>query len=150
VVDSRARLPGGARLITAGTPARALIAVTDAAPAERVAALEATGATVLACKSAGGRVDLADLAVRLHALDVIAMLVEGGAELNAGFLAADLVDRVAVFVAPRLLGGATAPTPLGGPGRSLAEAVALTRVTARAVGPDWLLEADVRRPEGAA
>jgi diaminohydroxyphosphoribosylaminopyrimidine deaminase/5-amino-6-(5-phosphoribosylamino)uracil reductase len=150
VVDSRARLPVGARLITAGTPARALIAVTDAAPAERVAALEATGATVLTCKDAGGRVDLADLAVRLHALDVIAMLVEGGAELNAGFLAAELVDRVAVFVAPRLLGGATAPTPLGGPGRSLAEAVALTHVTARALGADWLLEADVRHPEGAA
>jgi diaminohydroxyphosphoribosylaminopyrimidine deaminase/5-amino-6-(5-phosphoribosylamino)uracil reductase len=76
--------------------------------------------------------------------------VEGGGELNAGFLAADLVDRVAVFVAPRLLGGATAPTLLGGPGRRLADAVALTRVTGRAVGSDWLIEADVSREEGAA
>jgi diaminohydroxyphosphoribosylaminopyrimidine deaminase/5-amino-6-(5-phosphoribosylamino)uracil reductase len=148
VVDSRARLPVAARLIGAGAPARALVAVTDAAPAERVAALEARGVTVLACKSAGGHVDLADLAVRLLGLDIIAALVEGGGELAAGFLAADLVDRVAFFVAPRLLGGATAPTPVGGPGRTLAEALPLTGMTARAVGADWLLEADVARRDG--
>jgi diaminohydroxyphosphoribosylaminopyrimidine deaminase / 5-amino-6-(5-phosphoribosylamino)uracil reductase len=149
VVDSRARLPRTARLLSAGTPARALVAVTDAAPAERVAALEATGATVLACKSAGGHVDLVDLAGRLFALDAIAMLVEGGAELNAGFISADLVDRVAVFIAPKLVGGRAAPTPVGGAGRSLGEAVALTRANGRAVGDDWLIEADVVHHEGA-
>jgi len=149
VVDSRARLPRTARLLSAGTPARALVAVTDAAPAERVAGLEATGATVLACKSAGGHVDLVDLAGRLFALDAIAMLVEGGAELNAGFISADLVDRVAVFIAPKLVGGRAAPTPIGGAGRSLGEAVALTRASGRAVGEDWLIEADVVHHEGA-
>jgi diaminohydroxyphosphoribosylaminopyrimidine deaminase / 5-amino-6-(5-phosphoribosylamino)uracil reductase len=148
VVDSRARLPVTARLIGAGKPGRALVAVTDAAPAERVALLEARGVTVVACKSAGGRVDLADLAGRLLAFDVIALLLEGGGELAAGFLAADLVDRVALFVAPRLLGGAGAPTPVGGPGRTLAEAVTLTRLRGRAVGADWLLEADVARGDG--
>ncbi len=149
VVDSQARLPRTARVLTAGTPARALVAVTDAAPAERVAALEATGATVLACKSAGGHVDLVDLAGRLFSLDVIALLVEGGAELNAGFLAADLVDRVAVFVAPKLVGGRGAPTPVGGPGRALGDAVALTRASGRVVGDDWLVEADVIHREAA-
>jgi diaminohydroxyphosphoribosylaminopyrimidine deaminase/5-amino-6-(5-phosphoribosylamino)uracil reductase len=148
VVDSQARLPGTARVLTTGTPARALVAVTDAAPAERLAALEATGATVLACKSANGHVDLVDLAGRLFALDVVAMLLEGGAELNAGFIAADLVDRVAVFVAPKLVGGRETPTPVGGPGRSLGEAVALTRTRARAVGDDWLIEGDVIHTDG--
>jgi diaminohydroxyphosphoribosylaminopyrimidine deaminase/5-amino-6-(5-phosphoribosylamino)uracil reductase len=145
VVDSRARLPLTARLIDAGRPERAMVAVTDAAPAERVAALEARGVTVLACKSAGGRVDLGDLAARLHELEVIAALVEGGGDLAAGFLAADLVDRVAFFVAPSLLGGATAPSPVGGPGRALADAVPLDGMTVRPVGRDWLVEADVAR-----
>ena len=149
VVDSQARLPRTARVLTAGTPARALVAVTDAAPAERIAALEATGATVLACKSAGGHVDLVDLLGHLFALDIIALLVEGGAELNAGFLAADLVDRVAVFVAPKLVGGRGAPTPVGGSGRALGDAVALTRASGRVVGDDWLIEADVVHREDA-
>ncbi len=143
VVDSQARLPARARVIGAGRPERAIVAVTDTAPPERVAALEAAGATVMACKSAQGRVDLADLAARLFALDVIAMLVEGGAELNAGFLEAGLVDRVAIFLAPKLLGGATAPTPVGGPGRSLSQALRLARPTVRPLGDDWLVEADV-------
>jgi diaminohydroxyphosphoribosylaminopyrimidine deaminase/5-amino-6-(5-phosphoribosylamino)uracil reductase len=143
VVDSQARLPARARVIGAGRAERAIVAVTDAAPTERVMALEAAGATVMACKSARGRVDLADLATRLFALDVIGVLVEGGAELNAGFLEAGLVDRVAFFVAPRLLGGGAAPTPIGGPGRSLSQALRLARPTVRLLGDDWLVEADV-------
>lgn len=143
VVDSQARLPVRARVIGAGRPERAIVAVTDTAPPERVAALEATGATVMACKSAQGRVDLADLAARLFALDAIAVLVEGGAELNAGFLDAGLVDRVAIFLAPKLLGGAAAPTPVGGTGRSLSQAVRLARPAVRLLGDDWLVEADV-------
>jgi diaminohydroxyphosphoribosylaminopyrimidine deaminase/5-amino-6-(5-phosphoribosylamino)uracil reductase len=143
VVDSRARLPVHARVIRAGRAERAIVAITDAAPPERVAALEAAGATVMACKSAQGRVDLADLAARLFALDVIAMLVEGGAELNAGFVEAGLVDRIAIFLAPKVLGGAGAPTPVGGPGRSLSQALHLARPTVRPIGDDWLVEADV-------
>ena len=143
VVDSQARLPARARLIGAGRPERALVAVTDAAPPERVAALEAAGATVMACKSAQGRVDLGDLAARLFARDVLAVLVEGGAELNAGFLEAGLVDRVAIFLAPKLLGGAGAPTPVGGPARTLSQALRLARPTVRPLGDDWLVEADV-------
>lgn len=143
VVDSQARLPARARVINAGRAGRAIVAVTDTAPPERVAALEAAGATVMACKSAQGRVDLSDLAARLFALDVIGMLVEGGAELNAGFLEAGLVDRVAFFLAPKLLGGAAAPTPVGGPGRSLSQAVRLARPTVRPFGQDWLVEADL-------
>src|SRR5262249_51440011 len=78
VVDSRARLPLTARLIAAGTPSRAVVAVADSAPAERVARLVSVGATVLTCKSAGDRVDVSDLLARLFAMDATGLLVEGG------------------------------------------------------------------------
>ncbi|PYO51459.1 MAG: bifunctional diaminohydroxyphosphoribosylaminopyrimidine deaminase/5-amino-6-(5-phosphoribosylamino)uracil reductase RibD, partial [Candidatus Rokuibacteriota bacterium] len=110
VVDSGARLPLAARLIDSGTPARAVVAVADEAPAERVARLEARGVTVLSCKSRDGRVDPADLCARLFALDVTGVLLEGGSELNGAFIEAGLIDRVAIFIAPLLIGGATAPT----------------------------------------
>jgi len=146
VVDSRARLPLAARLIEAGTPARAVVAVADEAPAERVARLEARGVTVLSCKSRDGRVDPADLCARLFALDVTGVLLEGGSELNGAFIEAGLVDRVAIFIAPLLIGGASAPTAVGGRGRLLSEAVRLQSLQARALGPDWLIEGDVARP----
>src|SRR5207248_98942 len=56
VLDSTARTPVSARLIGGATPSRALIAVGAAAPEPRVAALEATGAQVLRCPAADGRV----------------------------------------------------------------------------------------------
>ena len=145
VVDSRARLPLDAALLRTGTAARVLVAVGEDAPAARVAALASGGASVLQCKSRDGRVDVADVCARLFALDVIAVLLEAGGELTGAFVQAGLVDRVAVFVAPKLVGGITAPTPMGGPGLSLGDAVRLDGLTARPLGDDWLLEGRVAR-----
>lgn len=145
VVDGRARLPLEAALLRTGTRARVLVAVGEEAPAARVAALTSSGVTVLQCKSRDGRVDVADVCARLFALDVIAVLLEAGSELTGAFVQAGLVDRVAVFVAPKLVGGTAAPTPVGGPGLSLGDAVHLDGLTARPLGDDWLLEGRVAR-----
>jgi diaminohydroxyphosphoribosylaminopyrimidine deaminase/5-amino-6-(5-phosphoribosylamino)uracil reductase len=148
VMDSRARLPLEARLVRAGTPGRVVVAVADEAPAERVARLEGLGVTVLACKSRDGRVDPADLLSRLFALEVTGALLEGGSEVNWSFIEAGLVDRVAVFIAPVLIGGADAPGAVGGRGFLLPGAVRLRSLAARPLGADWLLEGDVARPPG--
>jgi len=145
VVDGRARLPLEAALLRTGTRARVLVAVGEDAPAGRVAALASSGVTVLQCKSRDGRVDVADVCARLFALDVTALLLEAGGELTGSFVQAGLVDRVAVFVAPKLVGGASAPTPVGGPGLFLRDAMCLEGLTARPLGDDWLLEGRVAR-----
>jgi diaminohydroxyphosphoribosylaminopyrimidine deaminase/5-amino-6-(5-phosphoribosylamino)uracil reductase len=145
VLDSAGRTPADARLIGAGTPGRALIAVTERAPAERVSELEAGGATVVRCASRDGRVDVGALLANLAAREVRAVLVEGGGEVLASFLAAGVVDRVAVFLAPLLLGGRAAPSVLAGHGRELKSAVRLAALTVTALGDDLLLEADVVR-----
>ena len=146
VVDSRARLPVTARLIGAGKPERALVAVTDAADPERLASLETRGVTVLRCKSQEGQVDVSDLVSRLGALAVDGILVEGGGKLAWAFLEAGLVDRVVAFTAPMLLGGAAAPRAVGGAGLLLPEAVRLEGIGVRPVGTDWMMEADVVHP----
>jgi diaminohydroxyphosphoribosylaminopyrimidine deaminase / 5-amino-6-(5-phosphoribosylamino)uracil reductase len=143
VLDSAARLGPDARVIHAATPARALIAVGAGAPAERLEALTRAGATVLPMPSRGGRVDVVALLARLAELDVRAVLLEGGAETHAAFVDAGVVDRVALFLAPRLLGGREAPGVLGGAGRDLKDATTLGPVSVTALGDDLLLEADV-------
>lgn len=143
VVDSRARLPVTARLIGAGKPERAVVAVTDAAEPERLSDLEARGVTVLRCKSQEGRVDVCDLVSRLGALDVRGILVEGGGKLAWAFLEAGLVDRVVTFTAPKLLGGAAAPRALEGTGLLLPEAIRLESMGVRPIGADWMMDADV-------
>jgi diaminohydroxyphosphoribosylaminopyrimidine deaminase/5-amino-6-(5-phosphoribosylamino)uracil reductase len=145
VLDTHARLAAGARVIHAGTAARTLIAVGEAAPPAAAAALERAGATVLRCPTRDGRVDPAALLARLFALGVRAVLVEGGGETHAAFLDAGLVDRVALFLAPLLLGGRAAPGVLGGPGRELKSGVRLGPLSVTTLGDDLLVEADVVR-----
>ncbi len=74
---------------------------------------------------------------------VTSVLVEGGATLAAGLLAAGLIDRVALFVAPLMLGegpGVFAGWAAG----SLADAPAAVHLEAHPVGPDILLVAELR------
>jgi diaminohydroxyphosphoribosylaminopyrimidine deaminase/5-amino-6-(5-phosphoribosylamino)uracil reductase len=145
VVDSRLRLPADARILRSGDPGRVLVACAAPAPAGPAAALRARGARVLELPGEGGRVDLRALLEALRALHVIAVLIEGGGELGGAFAEAGLVDRVAFFVAPRLLGGREAPGPLGGRGRALKDALTLADVTVRRLDDDLLVEADVLR-----
>jgi diaminohydroxyphosphoribosylaminopyrimidine deaminase/5-amino-6-(5-phosphoribosylamino)uracil reductase len=147
VLDTTARTPAGARIVVGATPARAIIAVGERAPTSRVAALEAAGATVLRCPTRDGRVSVDAVLWALFEREVRAVLLEGGGEVHAGFLEAGLVDRVTLFVAPLLLGGREAPGVVGGIGRELKSAVRLGPMTARLVGRDLLIEADVTRDE---
>ena len=145
VLDSKARTPVTAKLIQGEPKGHAVIAVGADAPEARVRALEEAGASVVRCPGVDGRVAPAELLSALFARDVRGVLVEGGAEVAASFLDAGLVDRVAMFLAPRLLGGVKAPSVLAGAGRELKRAVALDGVEVRRVGDDILVEGDVRR-----
>ncbi len=66
-------------------------------------------------------------------------MVEGGAETLWSFFRAGLVDRVAVFLAPRILGGARAPGGVGGGGFTLGRAPRLQSVRTEVLGKDLLV-----------
>jgi diaminohydroxyphosphoribosylaminopyrimidine deaminase / 5-amino-6-(5-phosphoribosylamino)uracil reductase len=145
VADSRLRMPPGARVLRSGDPARTVVVCVSPAPARPAAALRAQGVRILELPGDAGRVDLRALLHALRLLDVITVLVEGGGELGGTLADAGLVDRVAFFVAPRLLGGREAPGPVGGRGRPLKEALQLIDVATRRLDDDLLVEADVAR-----
>jgi diaminohydroxyphosphoribosylaminopyrimidine deaminase / 5-amino-6-(5-phosphoribosylamino)uracil reductase len=68
------------------------------------------------------------------------LLLEGGPTLAGSFLAADLVDKLLVFVAPRLSGEGS------GPVAALPDPIELLRLTSEALGEDVLLTAYLREP----
>ncbi len=145
VADSRLRLPLHARVasIRGGVPT--LVATTTAAPRRKLAQLEARGIDVLTLPGRAGRVPLPALLSALARRGITSLLLEGGSELNASALRAGLVDRVMLYVAPRLLGGRNAIGLIGGlsPTR-LEDAVALERLRIRKIGDDMLVQGDVR------
>ncbi len=143
VADCQARTPPTARLLSADERPP-VIAVGMRAPAARVGRLEQAGATVWRLPARAGRLDLAALMERLAEEGANTVLVEAGGTLAAGALEAGVVDRVYFFVAPLLIGGAEAPTPVEGKGvRRLAEAWRLGPLKVRRVGGDVLLTGEV-------
>ena len=115
------------------------------APADRVDALAATGATIVRCRTRGARLDLVAVLDELFQRDVRAVLVEGGGEIHGALVDAGLVDRIALFVAPLLIGGHDATIAVGGVGRELKNALRLGAFEVTPLGDDLLLEADVLR-----
>ena len=144
VVDSRARLPLTAKLVTDGA-ARTIVAVTEQAPAERVEALRSAGVEIIVAGSSN-HVDMQSLMEQLGAMKISSVLVEGGGSVNFSLLQAGLVDRVYAFIAPKLVGGRDALTPVEGEGfQELDRAVELENIQLRQLGADVLLTGIVKR-----
>jgi len=147
VLDSRLRLPPNAGMF--GNPERGpvLVFTSRAAPKTREKALVAAGAEVLrVARWRRGGIDLGRVLDTLGSRGVNRVLLEGGATVNAAALGAGLVDRLSLFLAPKLLGGRMSVPLLDGlPGDDLRRAVQLDRLSCRRVGRDLLVEAVPRR-----
>src|SRR5262249_31358602 len=74
------------------------------------------GCEVLELPSADGRVALPALLDEMGRRRMTNVLVEGGSGVLGAFLATRAIDEVHVFIAPKLIGGAEAKTPIEGPG----------------------------------
>jgi diaminohydroxyphosphoribosylaminopyrimidine deaminase/5-amino-6-(5-phosphoribosylamino)uracil reductase len=141
VVDGRLRVSPGARVFDPQLPGRSLVATTGAAARRHGKSLRASGVDV---RSFAGvrQIEILPLLEALAAEGVTSILVEGGGELGWSFVASGTVDHVYAFVAPRLVGGASATTPVDGEGfPDLAGALQLRFVNSRMFGDDILLEA---------
>lgn len=149
VLDSHARTPLTAALLPAQARdgVRVIIATSarataDGAGQRRATRLAAAGAQVLRlpCNDAQ-QVDLQALLPALTEFGVLALLVEGGGMVHAGFMAADVVDEILLYQAPMVIGGDAAPGWMRGAGApSLAAAQRFEFIEApRRVGPDVVL-----------
>lgn len=149
VVDSRARLPLDCRLVRTRDQAPLTVAVTEEADAARVAKLEAAGLEVLKLPARQGRVDLDALAGALGKTELTNVLSEAGARLTAGLFQTHLIDRVVVFIAPKLVGGTEAPSPLAGLGIDrMSGAVLVDNLELRTLDQDVVIEGTVTYARG--
>jgi diaminohydroxyphosphoribosylaminopyrimidine deaminase/5-amino-6-(5-phosphoribosylamino)uracil reductase len=152
VLDSRARTPPDAKVVSDTHAALTTIVVGKSAPASRVAALAKRVKVLPAPPRPRGsrithhasRIDLRWLLKRLGSDNVTSLLVEGGGEVNASFLLGGLAQRVAFFYAPKILGGRASGKAVAGEGaRSLNDIIRLSDIKWRRLGLDCLLLARV-------
>ena len=140
IVDSSARLPLDARVVETSSSARTILAVTNQAPPDKCRALEDRGVEILTLPSLHGRVDVTYLMKQLAERELTTVLVEGGGTLNYSLLEQSLVDKLFVFIAPLLIGGAKSPTAFAGAGiESLKKAWAVEDIEMKQFDQDMLL-----------
>ena len=148
VLDSMARTPLTAKVVSDEHAALTTIVVSKLAPKTRVAAL-AKRVNVLVAPSTDSEFEIRNLKLNLRwllkklgAQNITSLLVEGGGEVNASFLLGGFAQRVAFFYAPKILGGRHSRKAVAGDGaKSLSEAIQLRDVQWRKLGKDWLLTA---------
>ncbi|ALV22822.1 Diaminohydroxyphosphoribosylaminopyrimidine deaminase [Carnobacterium antarcticum] len=141
VVDSQLRIPLASTVLTQQDTAKTIVAATERADSERVKTLKQMGVEVIVTKEKSGRVDLRELMKTLGAMGIDSVLLEGGAALNFSALEEGIVDKMQVYIAPKIIGGKHAKTAVEGAGvADLKEAFQLNRMTAGMVGEDLVVE----------
>lgn len=145
VLDSRLRIPSEARVLSKEFADGTIVVTTAQAHSNKIRAIEEMGAQVWVIEANGqGRVNLATLWNKLGTTGVTSVLVEGGSQVISSLIRAGLVDRVAVFLAPKLLGdGLNAVQHLGID--DLEKSIQLVDIQHKKIGEDFFLSGKLLR-----
>ncbi|MBD9298219.1 bifunctional diaminohydroxyphosphoribosylaminopyrimidine deaminase/5-amino-6-(5-phosphoribosylamino)uracil reductase RibD [Megamonas funiformis] len=145
VVDSSLKIDINANVVQ-DKSAKTIIATTDKANKDKILKLQAQDVDVIVVdKDENDKVDIEKLLdilgqQNIGQQNICSILVEGGATLSGSFVAKKLVDKVYFFIAPKIIGGKEAKTPVAGTGiLNLQEALALKDIQIEKLEEDVLI-----------
>ncbi len=145
VLDSGCRLPATGRLATSAREIPVLVVCGDRQDAQG-ASLQEAGCELLSF-SGQARPSVGSLLDELGRRGCTNVLVEGGPGVLGSFFDAKEVDAVDIYIAPRLIGGSAAPSPIGGLGSArIDDAQILTALEIEQIGDDQRVRAQLAQP----
>lgn len=140
VVDSHLRTPLMTKLVVTANTDPTWIIHRGGVPSDRQEAFRGAGVRLLPVPGGERGVDLAAGLAALGAAGITRLMVEGGAQIAAGLLRDGLVDRLAWFHAPSVMGGDGWPAAQAFGVTSLAAMPRFIRTSSRVIGDDMLTE----------
>ena len=145
ICDSQLRIPLDSQICKSAEQYQTIVAYGNA-DSEKIAKLTKMGIQVVQLPDEQGKVDLKALMVYLGKIGIDSVLLEGGGTLNDSALRAGIVQKIKVFVAPKIFGGGLAKSPVAGMGVELPEdAVFLQLDEIQRIGEDLMLEYGVKK-----
>lgn len=148
IVDTRGRIPLNSKVLQCDKDHRTILVTTELTDKMKISSIEKTGAQVLMTPIKDKYVDLSYLMEALGEQKIDSVLLEGGSTLNYSALKAGIVDKVISYIAPKIVGGATAKTPVGGEGISLMkDAILLRNMSFKKIKDDLMIEGYIRREQ---
>jgi len=111
---------------------------------KKIKILENSGIKILASPEEDGKFDFREIMRQLADMNITSVLIEGGGGTNAYALEAGIVDEIMFFIAPKIIGGKNAPTPVEGEGiKTLSEALRIKDLSIEKIGEDFLLKGKI-------
>lgn len=137
ICDSQVRIPENSQIVTTAPEQETILAYCQG-DSEKIARLKQQGLHMLpVSKNKQGQLNLKELMQKLAEQKIDSILLEGGGTLNASMLSEQLVQRVYAFIAPKLVAGATAKSPIEGNGiEKMQDAIKLQNVETIIYGED--------------
>lgn len=146
IVDSKARIPLNAKVLNIESKSKTIIVTTELADSKKLKLLKEKNAEIIVTPLKDSKVDLPYLMKQLGKMGIDSILLEGGSELNFSAIESSIVDKVIVFVAPKIIGGKFSKTPIGGFGiETLSQAIVLDDLNVSIVEDDIMIEGYPRR-----
>jgi diaminohydroxyphosphoribosylaminopyrimidine deaminase/5-amino-6-(5-phosphoribosylamino)uracil reductase len=121
------------------------IVTSSDAPEDKIIALEKKGIRIIPADSKEGYIDLPLLMKELGNIGIMSLMIEGGSETNASALRAGIIDKVLIFLSPKIIGGSNSKGSVGGTSpERLTDAIILKDLRFRRSGEDLLIEGYLR------
>jgi diaminohydroxyphosphoribosylaminopyrimidine deaminase / 5-amino-6-(5-phosphoribosylamino)uracil reductase len=134
ILDTHLRTPLNAKIINDGE-AETWIVVGSEVKEAKIAEYAHKHAQIL--KMSEPKIQIRDLLNILGEKQITSLFVEGGAEVHGSFIEAKAVNQVVAYVAPKIIGGKAAPSPIGGSGfAQMADVMNLKIKSVETIGPD--------------
>lgn len=148
VLDSQCRISLDSQLVRSALAVPLLVITTEFAPTERMEKLRQSGVEVLVVPASPQRQpDLLEVARELGRRRMTNVLIEAGSQILGSAFDHNLVNEVHAFIAPKLVGGQSAPSPIGGMGiGAMTRALHVGAADIRVLDGDLYLRGDVALP----
>lgn len=147
IVDSKGRIPADAKVLDIDESRKTIIVATEDIAEEKADYLKSKGAEIITTGKVDEKVDLEQMLLELGKRGIDSLMVEGGGTVAAAFLEQGLVDKAAIFIAPVIIGGKAAPTPVMGSGVELiSDGYRLKHQSISTFGQDVLVEGYLNVP----
>jgi diaminohydroxyphosphoribosylaminopyrimidine deaminase / 5-amino-6-(5-phosphoribosylamino)uracil reductase len=142
IIDGQGKIPEDALVVSSAKDTLTIVATTDVISLDKSQSLSDAGVEVFMVPRVNGRIDLRKLLRELGTRGLCSIMLEAGAALATAFISEGLVDKYVIFIAPKLIGGDTAPSLMGGPGiDDINQAIKLKFAEYKQVGEDLYVEA---------
>jgi diaminohydroxyphosphoribosylaminopyrimidine deaminase/5-amino-6-(5-phosphoribosylamino)uracil reductase len=146
IVDSTLKIPIDCKIVNTAKEVETIIATTDKANLDKINSLEDKGVKIIVVPSKNGKVNLKELMTILGKLKIDSILLEGGGTLNFSALEEGIVDKVKIYIAPKIIGGKDSKTPIEGKGiDNLKDAFKITNLSVSTIKEDILVEGYVEK-----